>query len=44
MDACALQGGIVMQVGQDRFWPRDALQVLWRCCADLQDALNDRQL
>src|SRR5881394_3103794 len=30
-----------VQGGQNRLWPRDALQVLWRGDADLQDALHN---
>jgi hypothetical protein len=32
---------ITMQIIQDRFWSRDAVQVLWRCETDLHDALHD---
>ncbi len=42
--AGVFEGGIALQILQDGFWAGDALQVLWRCAADLQDALDDRQL
>src|SRR5712692_3920367 len=37
----AFERRIAVEVVQDRFWPRDALQVLGRLDSDLQNALHD---